>query len=99
HPDAPRTLEAIPDGPLYREGRKLVIREGAATPELSAAVAAFNDGKFDEALKQFRAMGSTLNGLLGQAYVLADLAYVEKYKHPEFRALANVLSAHAQRQP
>lgn len=94
HPDAPRTLESIPDGPLYREGRKLVIRAGAAsTPALQSAVAAFNDGRIDDALKQFRSMGGTLAGLLGQAYALGDLGYVEKYKHPEFEALAKDFEA------
>lgn len=89
HPDAPRTLKAILDGPLYREGRELKIRNGASTPRLASAVARFNQGRLEQALEEFRAIGLKLDGLLGQAYVLGDLGYEERFRHPEFEALAD----------
>lgn len=99
HPDTPTTLAVVPDGPLYWQERKLVIRKGASTHELESAVDAFNEGKMDEALKQFRAMGGALAGLLGQAYVLGDLGYVEKFKHPEFKKLAEDFETAAKAAP
>lgn len=88
HPDSPKILQSLPDGPLYREGRNLRIRETAAESDLQRAVQAFNDGKMFDALRLFRNMGSSLVGLLGQGYVLGDLAYVERFKNPEFERLA-----------
>ncbi|MBP7935757.1 MAG: hypothetical protein KA354_14005, partial [Phycisphaerae bacterium] len=99
HPDAPKTLVGISDGPLYREGRQLVVRRGSGSPAVDAAVTTFNTGRLDEALMQFRAMGDTLVGLLGQAYVRGDLAYMEKYRHPEFKVLATAFEAASARQP
>lgn len=99
HPDTPRKIERIPDGPLYRDQRKLHIRKGAATPELEAAVKSFNAGRLDEALAQFRALGPTLPGLLGQAYVLGDLAYVEPFFNDAFVELAGAFAAAAAAAP
>lgn len=98
HPDTPVILTSLPEGPLYRDGRKLVIR-GAASPEVGSAVDAFNAGKLEEALKQFRSMGGTLVGLLGQAYVLGDLAYVEPFRNPEFERLAGEFASAAKAHP
>ena len=99
HPDTPRLLEKMPEGPLYRDGRTLKIRTGAETPALQAAVDSFNSGNLDESLKQFRAMGGTLTGLLGQAYVLGDLMYVEPFKNTEFDRLAKEFDAASKANP
>jgi hypothetical protein len=99
HPDTPPVLTALPAGPLYRSRRELIIREGFSTSELEEAVAAFNEGKLTEALNRFRSMGSTLAGLLGQAYVLGDLGYMEPFHNPEFKRLAQEFEAASKANP
>lgn len=87
HPDTPEYVESLPPAAIYREGRLLRVREGAEVPdEVGAAVAAFNEGRLNEALVGFRAMGDSLAGLIGQSYVVCDLAYQEKQQyHPGYR--------------
>ena len=98
-PDSPKVIDSIPDGPIYRDGRTLKIRAGAETPALQSAIDTFNSGDIDGALKQFKAMGGTLPALLGQSYVLGDLAYVEKFKHPEFVKLSDDFTAAVKANP
>jgi len=99
HPDTPLVLAALPEGPIFRDGRKLIIREGISSPALEDAVWAFNAGRLDEALSKFRKMGRTLEGLLGQAYVLGDLSYMEPFHNKEFDKLAGELKAASRTHP
>jgi hypothetical protein len=99
HPDTPTPLAALPPGPLYRDGRTLKFRDPGVGPAVVAAVAAFNDGRLDAALRGFQAIGQSLTGLLGQAYALADLNYYEPFLNPEFERLAEEFQAAADAHP
>lgn len=89
HPDTPRGLDRLPEGPLYRDGHRLRIREGHETTALKKAVEAFNANDLDTALARFVSLGSSLAGLLGQAYVYGDLNHIEPVYHATFEELAD----------
>lgn len=99
HPDTPRVLGKLPDGPLYREGRKLHIRPGNDAPALKAGVEAFNRGDPDAALEAFRSLGNTFAGLLGQAYVYGDLNFIEPVNHTYFTDLGSAFAKLSAAQP
>lgn len=104
HPDTPAYPGRLPDAPIYRDGRKLVAREGAGSGAASA-VKAFNRGDLGEALRRFRAVADSRASLVGQAYVIGDLAYQEKqqYEHGKYTAdfedLASRLAEACRRHP
>lgn len=89
HPDTPLPLAKLPPAALYREGRRLRIRTGHETPELTRAIEAFNTGQLDTALEQFVSLGANLDALLGQAYVYGDLDHIEPVYHSTFVELAD----------
>lgn len=82
HPDTPDYPESLPPTPLYRDGRLLRTKQGfVPSAGLAAALDAFNQGRLEDALANFRGLGDTLIGLVGQAYVICDLAYREKQQY------------------
>jgi len=106
HPDTPDYPYSLPETPLYRDGRKLVIRQAARlSSNAEAAVDAFNRGDLDAALKLFQAMGDDRIGLVGQVYVICDLGYQEKQQYwldrenEDFRKLADTLASAAKANP
>lgn len=79
HPDTPAFPTKLPPTPLYREGRQLRARDGAlVSPDVVDAVDAFNGGDLRGALGRFRRVSDPVLSLVGQAYVIGDLAYEEK---------------------
>lgn len=78
HPDTPEYPSALPPGPIRREGRQLKAAALVDAKGFDDAISAFNSGNLDEALRLFRTLGDSTAGLIGQAYVICDLAYSEK---------------------
>ncbi len=98
HPDTPRTLSAMPETVMYRDGRKLKLRE-EVSPIIRKGVTAFNEGRMKKALELFAQEGSTLAGLVGRAYVLGDLDFIEPVYHDLFIELAEDFDAAAKANP
>lgn len=69
---------AHPALPLTREARTVKISPGFESVQLKEAVAAINDGQFDEALQRFEALDDVTLRLTGIAFVLGDLDYYER---------------------
>lgn len=90
HPNTPIYPTRLPDTALYRNGRQLVVRDGATvTADVREAVDAFNHGELHEALALFRKVEDPIVSLVGEAYVIGDLGYEEKLQFQEGKQTAD----------
>jgi len=104
HPSTPEFPNSLPAGPVFRAGRILLLR-GETDLDIRAAVDAFNKGNQSAALEGFRKASDRRVGLIGEAYVLGDLAYSEKLQfeagkpNAEFADLAKRLQEASRADP